>query len=55
MKDREKWLELCEQASGEQNPEKLIALTAEICRLLDEKNKRVAASQPLPHPVGPTT
>jgi pimeloyl-ACP methyl ester carboxylesterase len=41
MKNREKWMELCEQASTEQNPEKLIKLTAEIIRLLGEKNKRL--------------
>jgi len=34
-------MELCEQASTEQNPEKLIKLTAEIIRLLGEKNKRL--------------
>jgi len=32
-------MELCEQAAGEQNPEKLTELTTEIIRLLDEKNK----------------
>jgi hypothetical protein len=41
MKNREKWMELCEQASREQDPEKLIKLTAEIIRLLGEKNKRL--------------
>jgi hypothetical protein len=30
MKDREKWMQLCEQASREQDPKKMIALTAEI-------------------------
>jgi hypothetical protein len=28
MKDREKWMQLCEQASREQDPKKMIALTA---------------------------
>ena len=37
MKDREKWMELCRQASIEQDPKKLLELTAEIIRLLDEK------------------
>jgi hypothetical protein len=41
MKNHEKWLELCEQASTEQDPEKLMKLTAEICRLLEEKNRRL--------------
>ena len=40
MENREKWLELCAQASRELDPEKLIKLTAEIIRLLDEKKKR---------------
>jgi hypothetical protein len=30
MNNREKWMEICEQAAGEQNPEKLMELTAEI-------------------------
>jgi hypothetical protein len=37
MKDREKWMELCRQASVEQDPKKLLELAAEIIRLLDEK------------------
>ena len=34
---KEKWMELCELAARESDPNKLIALTAEIVRLLDEK------------------
>ncbi len=34
---KEKWTELCELAAKESDPNKLIALTAEIVRLLDEK------------------
>ena len=41
MKDREKWMELCRQASIEQDPKKLLGLTAEIIRLLDEKENRL--------------
>ena len=41
MKDREKWMQLCEQASLEQDPKKMIALTAEIIRLLNEKEDRL--------------
>ena len=41
MKDREKWMDRCEQASREKDPTKLIALTAEIIRLLDEKEGRL--------------
>ena len=37
----EKWLELCKQASTEQDPQRLMKLTAEILRLLDEKDKRL--------------
>jgi len=41
MKDREKWMELCRQATVEQDPTKLLELTAEIIRLLDEKEDRL--------------
>ena len=41
MKDAMKWMELCEQASREQDPKKMIALTAEIIRLLNEKEDRL--------------
>jgi hypothetical protein len=41
MKDRQQWMELCRQASVEQDPEELLALTAEIIRLLDEKEYRL--------------
>jgi hypothetical protein len=35
----EEWMKLCEQAAVEQDPEKLVALTREICRLLEEREK----------------
>ena len=41
MKDREKWMELCAQAAVEQDTEKLLALVAEIDRLLAEKTDRL--------------
>jgi hypothetical protein len=41
MKDKARWLELCEQASVEQDQRKLMALVAEITRLLDEKQERL--------------
>ena len=41
MKDREKWMELCRQASVEQDRKKLLELAAEIIRLLDEKEDRL--------------
>lgn len=41
MKNPDRWRELCEQASREQDPEKLLELTREIIRLLDEKETRL--------------
>ena len=41
MKDNERWMDLCEQASKEQDPEKRMALTQEIIRVLDEKEARL--------------
>jgi hypothetical protein len=38
---KERWLELCEQAAVEQDPEKLLELTREINRLLQEKECRL--------------
>jgi hypothetical protein len=40
-KTKERWLHLCEQASVEQNPDRLLKLVNEITRILDEKNQRV--------------
>ncbi len=37
--NKEEWLKLCEQAAAEQDPDKLVILTREICRLLDERTK----------------
>jgi len=39
-KNKERWMELCELAAKESDPDKLLALTNEISRLLGEKNKR---------------
>ena len=39
MKDR--WLRLCELASKEQDPERLLQLVVEINRLLDERNQNL--------------
>jgi len=36
-KTKERWMELCEQAVVEQDPERLLTLTQEINRLLQEK------------------
>ena len=37
----EHWRTLCEKAAVEQDPQKLIELTREITRLLEEKEKRL--------------
>ena len=42
QKDAEPWMEVCELASREQNPEKLMELTNQLIRLLDEKKTRPA-------------
>ena len=34
---KESWMKLCEQAAVEQDPERLMELTREICRLLEER------------------
>ena len=41
MKDKPRWMELCEQASVETDHEKFMALIDEISRLLDEKEARL--------------
>jgi len=38
---KERWMELCEQAANEQDSQKLLELTKEIDRLLAEKEKRL--------------
>jgi len=42
---KERWETLCEQAAVEQNPERLVELTAEITRLLEEKEKRLTGQK----------
>jgi hypothetical protein len=44
---RERWLQLCEQAATEQDPEKLMELIAEINRLLEAK-RRPRQNPPIP-------
>ncbi|MGH9501759.1 MAG: hypothetical protein ACRD20_02805 [Terriglobales bacterium] len=44
------WLELCDRASKEQNPRKLLMLVEQINRLLKEREKnlrRVSSDQPV--------
>lgn len=38
-KNKERWLQLCEQAAAEQDPDKLFRLVQEINRLLEEKER----------------
>jgi hypothetical protein len=41
MQNKPHWMDLCQQASVEQDPEKLIELITEINHLLAEKEKRL--------------
>jgi hypothetical protein len=45
-KETERWLELCEQASTEQDPIRLSELVEEVERLLQEKQERLKARNP---------
>jgi hypothetical protein len=40
-KTKELWMHVCEQASVEQDPEKLLQLVKEINRMLEEKENRL--------------
>jgi hypothetical protein len=46
----ERWRQLCEQAAVEQDPEKLLKLTQEINRLLEEKEERLKNLRQTPNP-----
>jgi hypothetical protein len=46
VQNKERWKELCEQASTERDSEKLIKLIEEITRLLEEKNARLRSKTP---------
>ncbi len=52
MQGNERWKQLCEQASVEQDPKKLVELITEINKLLDAKKHRLehAASSASPEP-----
>jgi hypothetical protein len=39
--NKEEWLRLCEQAAVEKDPEMLLHLCQEICRLLEERETRL--------------
>ena len=43
---KERWRELCAQAAVEHDPKKLIALTTEICRLLEEEQHPIRGVEP---------
>jgi len=38
---KEIWMQLCERAASEQDPEKLMELVKEINRILEEKERRL--------------
>ena len=38
---KERWMELCEQASKEQDPAKLMSLVDEINRLLEQRDQKL--------------
>jgi hypothetical protein len=40
--NKERWIELCEQAANEQDPAKMLELVKEINRLLEIKTRRLA-------------
>jgi hypothetical protein len=42
--EKERWMELCELATKEQDPVKLMKLVAEINRILESKEHRLRAS-----------
>jgi hypothetical protein len=42
--EKERWMELCEMAVKEQDPAKLMALVAEINRILEGKEQRLKAA-----------
>lgn len=50
MQGNERWKELCEQASKEQDPEKLHQLIKEINDLLEAKQQRLNRKPPSDNP-----
>ena len=50
--NREKWMELCEQAATEQDPEKLMELISQINRLLEAKERRLKGNPSATEPAG---
>ena len=50
LDNTERFMELCALAAEEQDSIKLLALTQEITRLLDEKTRRINGQIPSLHP-----
>jgi len=48
--NKKKWMELCEQAADEQDPEKLAALILEINFILEAKELRLIGKVPITQP-----
>ena len=45
MPEQEAWVELCRAAMNEKDPDKLLKLTEEINRLLEEREQRLRKRQ----------
>jgi hypothetical protein len=48
--EKERWMELCELAAQEKDPNKLMEFIAEINRLLDTREQRLKRPTPVPNP-----
>jgi hypothetical protein len=49
---KDRWMQLCELASREQDPEKLLRLVVEINRLLDERDQSLQMRKDGSHEIG---
>ena len=55
QENRERWMELAEQAAREQDPKKLIELVRQIDELLEKKQQRLNGTQRTPpHEANPS-
>jgi hypothetical protein len=50
IKDKARWMELCERAAVERDPQKVLELVTKMNRLLLEKEKRIGIVLPLNQP-----
>jgi hypothetical protein len=48
VENKERWMELCEQASTEQDPERLLKFVQEINTLLEQKEALLKTGIPTP-------